>query len=284
MLNALVAGGLSFVSGLFGRSSKKKHTAKVMEAADEAMKVPLVVKNETDIQRMVNEAMAAGFNPASVLSAGGLSAFTTQTTIGHNALAKVNALMGTGPTPSVGEVAAGALSDGFQQYVSDSRFATQMAAGSAANSAGYFPSAPQPVFKGLSAIGGGGALSASKTIPGVRSVGGNKVPASALPTMEQAETVRPFWFLDTDPSLPGSASVSDWGGEPAEWLYAPVKIWSDVLYTATGKTSVERAKYFGDTIQSGVDAVKKAAASAYGGKLSQPVKDDFSDPFPAFQW
>jgi len=158
MLNALVTGGLSLVSGLFGRSKAKKQAKAVEEqnrkieaAADLAMATPLIRDTTTsqslDLKGLTEMALANGYNPMSIINAGGLSAFTTSSTseftMGHNATAKMQALMGAQQAPdvpSVGQIVTGALSDGFQTYRSDARDNAQRAS----TAAGYFPPAPVP--------------------------------------------------------------------------------------------------------------------------------------------
>ncbi|QIG67465.1 hypothetical protein EVB40_007 [Rhizobium phage RHph_TM3_3_14A] len=124
-LGALIGGAVSLVGGLMGRSDAKKRDA----AAAKAAKVPVIsnTSHELDLKAMNAAAIAAGYNPMTILNAGGLSAFTktrTETT-GQNAMAAV-------PTaPSVGSVVAGAASSAFNIWRDDRQAAAQTAALSA---------------------------------------------------------------------------------------------------------------------------------------------------------
>lgn len=52
-------------------------------------------------------------------------------------------------------------------------------------------------------------------------------------TSNKAEWGNPFQHFGwkDDPSLPASSAVTDWGGEPMEWLYAPIKVGAGAIYT-----------------------------------------------------
>lgn len=123
MLGALISGGLSLASGLLGglgkQSSEKKQEEQlrqqraeekaaavnynarttrnallmnklVRKRADRAAKVPLVEETtgEGNLQKLVADAEASGFNPLTVLRAGGQGFYASsrKTTTGHNAM------------------------------------------------------------------------------------------------------------------------------------------------------------------------------------------------------
>lgn len=129
-LGALLGAGASLVSGLFGRSdakkkekAQKKQTQQAIDMALEAEKVPVITETSSsiDIAKMRNEAEKAGFNPLSVLRAGGLSGYinTYNKVTGEKAGLAAQLLAGSPvpePAPSLGSVFAGALSTGVSLY------------------------------------------------------------------------------------------------------------------------------------------------------------------------
>lgn len=277
MLGALVTGGLSLVSGLFGRSSAKKKAAaeakahaeqkaEAKAAADVAMATPLIrdtstsSSNALDLKRLVSEAMANGFNPMSIINAGGLSSYTsTQTdtsefTMGHNATAGLQAVLGVGaaPTaniPSVGSIVAGALSDGYQQYRSDSRENAQRAS----QAAGYFPPAPVPSFSDI--LRGGGTLTSAT---GQRAVG------NSLYEVKQAgQTSSMPWLLKTDPGFADAEAVETEYGENflVSMPYSLVKLGANAAYSIFGKTAGERHAMYADMFNATVSSAYKTLSN-----------------------
>lgn len=280
----------ALIGGIFGRSKAKKQAAAAEEAAriaEEQSKVPMVTEQEhtVDLAGMNAAAIAAGYNPMTLLMAGGLSGFTTSksTTTGHNAMAvaeaKGTALQARASVPSFGEVLAGSAGSVLDGMVSG---------GLSAKTRGtsYFPPAPQAVSPvvgiasalgigkpGFGAAGGGGAQF------GVAATMGSGAPMT--PVIKAPETVNPWRRFKIDPTSPGAdAFTQRYGeGELSETLAFGLTAWDDVWYNTTGMTSDERYNSFGKPVVNGaksaIDSVKtgvmssdpKAAALSVGGAV-----------------
>lgn len=155
MLGALISGGASLISGLFGMSSAKKRDREnarrqaesdarnearvdamnkdVRARAERAAAVPIITTSKStgsvDIAAMMAGAEKAGFNPVTWLRNGGMQAYAinnnVQTTENSQlmdaALAGSTLFQGSPPTPStapgIGEVIGNALTTGASQWV-----------------------------------------------------------------------------------------------------------------------------------------------------------------------
>lgn len=138
MLGALISGGLSALSGLFGRSRAKKENAEAQRRADAmnadvraraeaAAKIPVVTTSESSNSVDMDGFMAAardhGFNPLTFLRSGALSLFTSskETNSVSGSMNMEAALAGQyvpqlSSVPSVGEIVTGGLSTAFSQW------------------------------------------------------------------------------------------------------------------------------------------------------------------------
>lgn len=154
MLGSLISGGLSLLSGLFGRSSAQKRAAQeaaairqlneqatanaaamndyVRKKAAAAAKVPIVTKSvgKGNLAALVADAEAHGFNPLTVLRSGGQQFYAenTSTTTGSTAmeaalagtqLPALSAVIPQTQVPGIGEVIGNALSSFGSQWLSE---------------------------------------------------------------------------------------------------------------------------------------------------------------------
>lgn len=152
LLGAALSFGSSFLSGLFGQSGAKKRAAEEKAAIDEAnrvnqgradwmnkvirvraeraSKIPIVTTNRANLTTMVQDAVKNGFNPLTVLRAGGLGNYTTTAVSGSTNMdaalagqhiATFQPLISQTQVPTTGEVLGGAINSGvgtFQQMMS----------------------------------------------------------------------------------------------------------------------------------------------------------------------
>ncbi|QIG67237.1 hypothetical protein EVB36_007 [Rhizobium phage RHph_TM36] len=258
-LGALIGGAVSLVGGLMGRSDAKKRDA----AAAKAAKVPVIsnTSHELDLKAMNAAAIAAGYNPMTILNAGGLSAFTktrTETT-GQNAMAAV-------PTaPSVGSVVAGAASSAFNIWRDD----RQAAAQTAALSASSFPPAPRPgnslmaVLTGTAAGGasGGGGLQIA-AVPRLTQKAGAGMPVT--PSVEQPTLTNPHPNAAIDRDTRDASAYEERYGDVAGSVAGIWVAYQDALRNVTGYDQKERHKFYANTVNAGWQAVKSAYAGAQG--------------------
>lgn len=238
-LGALIGGAVSLVGGLAGRSDAKKRD----KAAAEAAKVPVVTSHTVDLPGLVRSAEEAGFNPQTILNAGGLSAFTTTSTTGQNAMAAV-------PTaPSFGSVLAGAAGTAFNIYRED------MDRKTAALSS--FPPAPKLGMAealgwtagGGKALGGGARFGAVPTMArngGRAAMAGMPTDGRAIrPSVETPTMTNPNVFYSVDPTQPDAEMMETRKGdsEVNSFLsWARVEE-ADFLYNLTGTTAFQRAAF-----------------------------------------
>lgn len=233
-LGALIGGAVSMVGGLMGRSDAKKRDA----AAAKAAKVPVITNtsHEVDLAGMNAAAIAAGYNPMTILNAGGLSAFTktrTETT-GQNAMAAV-------PTaPSVGSVLANAAGTAFNIFREDAAAAAQTAALSSS-----FPSVPRPSAGIMSIIGGtpgggraggGGLQFAARPTLAAKTAKGNPM----APTMEAPTVTNPYEWGKVDPTVRDAEMKETRSGDLSQAVWGLYVDAQDFLYNLTGMNSVKR--------------------------------------------
>lgn len=246
-LGALLGAGASLVGGLFARSDAKKRD----KAAAEAAKVPVVTSHKVDLPGLVSSAEAAGFNPLTILNAGGLSAFTTTTTTGQNAMAAV-------PTaPSFGSVLSGAVGKGIDIYREDA----QRAADRQVAALSSFPAAPRLDMASIFArtagggkAGGGGVQFGA--VPSLTSGANDGRPLSF--TYEQSSVTNPHTSAYVDPTL-ADAETSETRYGDSELLSMATgayTLYSDLVYNLTGSTNAGRNAVYSNAWE----AVRSTAA------------------------
>lgn len=273
----------ALIGGIFGRSKAKKQAAAAEEAArvaEEASKIPLETtqktSHEVDLAGMNAAAIAAGYNPMTLLMAGGLGGFTTSTnfssTTGHNAMAaaeaKGTALQARASVPSFGEVLMGAAGSAIDSFVSGGL-------GSIFKGTSYFPPAPSGSVTGIAS-----ALGLSKPGFGSAAGGGLQFGASStmgsgspmMPVIKAPETTNPWRRFNIDPTTAGAEAYTQrYGeGELAETLAFGLSSWDDIWYNVTGKNSDQRYEAYGRPI---VNGVKSAYDSAKTGALATNAHD-----------
>lgn len=234
----------ALISGIFARKDAKK----AAKAAAEAAKIPMVTTTDhvVDLLGMNKSAMEAGYNPMTILNAGGLSAFTktTNTTTGHNAMAAAQA---QGAVPSMGSVFSNAFA-GTIDSLAGSVFKAVLP--EAPMSKNYFPPAPSSGMGMAEAMGwntlaktpGGSTMG---TQGANYATGSGKVPKGlGLPLTAQGgeKTVtNPYQVAWVDPT------VAD--GETFETRYAdlgsnaavPYIAYQDYVTNMTGLNTTQRA-------------------------------------------
>lgn len=256
-LGALIGGAVSLVGGIAGRKDAKKRD----KAAAEAAKVPVVTSHTVDLPGLVRQAEEAGFNPQTILNAGGLSAFTTTTTTGQNAMAAV-------PTaPSMGSVLAGAAGTAFNIYREDMQ--TKAAALSS------FPPAPKMGMAealgwtpaGGKATGGGAAFGAVPTLarnggaPVQKAMG--KYNGAPVPfEVGEVTVTNPHTTAYVDPTI-SDAELEETRYGDSE-LNATISFierkYADTVYNLTGSTVAGRNRVYSNAW----NAVRGAAMRMYG--------------------
>lgn len=152
LIGGLISGGISLISGLFGRKDAKKkvksdekaiaaaNAANAYQAemtrlrAKEAAKIPIVTTQASgvDMGGFLKAAEAGGFNPLTFLRSGALGSFTRTLTSVTGSTAMEAALAGAGNggggasvmpvmsnvnVPGIGSIAANAFGAGFNTYL-----------------------------------------------------------------------------------------------------------------------------------------------------------------------
>lgn len=109
-----------------------QYNANAAQAAALAAATPQVTTSSVDLASLVSQSQSAGFNPLTVLRAGGLSLYARQTTTGHNALGAAQLSLGQvnrfepillrdapkRTSPQIGDVLGKALSAGGSAFMS----------------------------------------------------------------------------------------------------------------------------------------------------------------------
>jgi len=258
----------ALIGGLLGRKDAKRNARRMEEAA----KIPLVSTNVANLAEMNKAALENGYNPMTILQAGGLSAFSTTTTTGHNAMAAAQA---RAAVPSVGSVIAGAIG-GTLDNLAGSLFKSALP-----TSKSYFPPAPSADFGMAGALGwtsGGGKPSASfSAVSGVPSFKSARLATNAgapmLPNFAPADTVNPWVQYGVDPTTGGAEPFANRYGESelVEMVAGVYAGWDDIWYNVTGMTSQERYKSMGQPIAKNVT---NAFDSVKAGVLTRDPKKD----------
>lgn len=317
-LNALIGGAVSLAGGLFGRSDAKKkdriaaanHLAAVEEAKRAAL-VPVVTTTRAgvNLKRLVSDAMGAGFNPMSILNAGGLGsyAYGKTSTTGQNAglPAQIMANAPTPTAPSVGSVIAGAASNAYNIYREDAAAKTAALAS--------YPAAPQP-NTGWAQVLGMGASQSGLSVPvlsaGVPTLGKAGVLAGSMPSHFEADTAKvsnPHGTALIDDGYANADSFADRYGDIAEEIFGARNAVVDTLANLYGKTQAERNAEratqqklmgtqgmainptFGAAVQAATDFLQRKVGAGMNpyrpaAKTGYLAKDNFNDPFPAYAW
>lgn len=283
--NALIGGGISLLGGLFGRSDAKKRDA----AALEASKVPVVTTG--NLKEMVAAAEAAGFNPQTVLNAGGLSAFNTVT--GQNAMAGV-------PTaPSMGSVFANAAGNAFNIWREDR-----------ANALSSFP--PAPTRGGIASVIGATrrsglapALTSNNSAP-IQLAGTVGGGIGAAATSSRSKTEMPYNPLDYvdppvtnpeplgrkspmgfdrhDPSVPDFGAREERDGEWGSLVDLPWHFWNRERFKLTGVPYETMMRDSPKHMQEELNRIQKFNDDRRKSWQDRLKKDGFNDPFPAWAW
>lgn len=272
----------SLLSGIFGRKDAKR----AARLAEEAAKVPLVSTNVANLAEMNKQAIANGYNPMTILNAGGLSAFSTTTTTGHNAMAAAQA---RGAVPSFGSVLTGAIGKTIDS-ITGSLFKSALPA-SAGMGASYFPPAPSADFGMAGALGWntGSTVSAQRggaiASPAFKSSRlATNAGAPMLPAFDRPQTVNPWVQYGVDPSTGGAEPFAQRYGESelVETIAGVYAGWDDIWYNVTGMTSQERYKAMGQPV---AKVANNAFDSVKAGVLARnPKKDVLSFGKAAFEF
>lgn len=270
-LGALIGGAISLIGGAAARKDAKKRDA----AAAEAAKVPVVTdstattSHEVDLPGLISAAEASGFNPMTILNAGGLSAFTTSTAKTHSETTGQNAMAAVPTAPSMGTVFANAASTGFNIYREDA--AAKTAANNAALS--QYPAAPPMSAAqalGLTPAGGRTSISGSQAAfsvgPSLSQRAGSGAPM--MPEIEAPKTTNPHKRFDIDPTIPGAEAYEQRYGdsELANTMAWGMTGFDDLWYNVTGKTSDERYEQYGKPL---INGAKSAFDSVRSGALAR---------------
>ncbi|QWY83452.1 hypothetical protein [Rhizobium phage RHph_X92] len=266
-LGALIGGAVSMIGGMMGRSDAKKRDA----AAAKAAKVPVITNtsHEVDLAGMNAAAIAAGYNPMTILNAGGLSAFTktrTETT-GQNAMAAV-------PTaPSFGSVLANAASSAFNIYREDA------AAASAQRTAALssFPPVPRPSAGLMSIIagtpaggrsaGGGAQFMARPMMSALPKVAGLPV----TPSVEQPTLTNPHPNAAIDATTRDASAYEERYGDVAGSVAGIWVAYQDALRNVTGLDQKDRHQFYADTVNNGWHRLKSAYQAAQAAYAASPA-------------
>lgn len=270
----LIAGiGGALLGGLGAKKQAKKVDAANQaraEAMEEAAKVPLEVQQDTyhtvHLDRLNKEAIENGYNPYTILMAGGLSAYTQTTnyskTTGHNAMA---AAEGSNPAPTApnGMQIAGNVMTTFANGVNS------MAA-SSAGALSSFPSAPRGGFSeavfGTPAFGraAGGGMQAVVTSPLSSKAKSGALGQPMAPTLEAPTIINPHRNFNSDPTVPGASAWEEEYGDILGVVGGVNKAFANVMYNVTGRTEAQRwAKTKADWEST------KAAVMSTGGAATQ---------------
>lgn len=269
----------SLLSGIFGRKDAKK----AAKLAEEAAKVPLVTTNTADVAAMNKAALDNGYNPMTLLQAGGLSAFSTSTTTGHNAMAAAAA---RGAVPSFGSVLAGAAESTLNAFTGNvfSSFASSLGTGFGAS---YFPPAPTgKTDMGMGAALGWGTPTRGSASGGFATSGVSYAKSSRLasapgkpgspmmPEIEAPKTQNPWGMFNIDPTVAGAEAFETRYGdsEIASTLAWGLTAWDDFWYNTTGMTSAQRRETFGRPV---VNSATNAAEVIKQSVGTRTPKSDF---------
>lgn len=231
----------ALIGGLFARSAAKK----AAKAAEEAAKVPVVTETShtVDLLAMNAKAIEAGYNPMTLLNAGGLSAFTTtkNITTGQNAMAAAQA---KAAVPSMGSVFAGALGGAL-----DSLTSTVFQA-AAPMSKDYFPPAPTRSMGMAEALGwktlgntpaGSRVSGAMQFASGMAGSPPKGLGSPVVPQQGERTVTNPYNKALVDPTVGDAEGHETRGGDIASsaagaWIY-----YNDYLYNMTGTTNDQRS-------------------------------------------
>lgn len=290
----LAAGGLSLAQGLFARSDSKKATKAQNAAAERAYQAALAeaqraraeaaaVQNRNfdaveqtnrtnaalgqqyreekflHLDHLVADAERAGFNPLSVLRAGGAALYSKQVNLpGYQMMMPstfqwselpglpTRSAQSVSSAPGVGSLLAGAANDAFGHFMSETRllgqqnFQRELLQMSLAG-----------VAKGKKA--GNTTAGSSFYVPGYLTAGqAAKVaalPALARPQQPEAgkvEVTNPFDYRGVDPTSRDASTFTGRYGESelVEMVTGTKTFFDDIFFNLTGMTGPQRFKMF----------------------------------------
>lgn len=241
MLGALISAGGSILGGLLGGEERQNSRGRSKS------KTRSTTTNDVHLRRMVKTAERNGFNPLTLLRAGGLAAFTDTTTSGVSKTRSRSRGSSSSSSP-LGAGIAGAASDIGGAIDSGPSAESQSAANAWAMPANApVPAAnPRAEFNLLQAQLGGvkyGTLGTQPSVP-VSSTYAAKPALSAVaaagsdgsamqPTYEAPEIMNPFpkdTGLKVDPGAPNASAFAERYGEPGDWLGGVYLGWRDLKY------------------------------------------------------
>lgn len=265
MLGALIGGGISLLGGLFGRSDKKKQEQRqhqldemmglrnlaLVEAGNkERLRIAKELANTPltfDAKGFMKGAEAAGFNPVTFMQGGGMALYTK----GHNAAAAAQIAVPdvfqwggrqAAEIPSIGSVAANALSTGFSIYqdganrLADQAFQKEML-GLQLNAVQASNARRSRSFNVPFTVGAGTAT---------RSGGGGTYLRSPFSDASieagQRTATNPYRMGNVDPTVPDAEMAETRYGDLGQELFGATNALNDLWYGITGKTSAERYK------------------------------------------
>lgn len=230
----------SLISGIFARSAAKK----AAKAAEEAAKIPVVTEtsHEVDLIGMNNKAIEAGYNPMTILNAGGLSAFTKtkNVTTGQNAMAAAQA---KAAVPSMGSVFAGAIGSTLDNLTAS------VFQAAAPLSKDYFPPAPPKVVGMADALGwntlaktAGGAKVAGSSgfVTGMNGKQATVLGNPMVPEAGEVTVTNPWAVQKVDPHFRDAEGVETRSSDVVSNGYGVWVTMHDWMYDQTGISYPDR--------------------------------------------
>lgn len=241
MLGALISAGGSILGGLLGGEERQNSRGRSKS------KTRSTTTNDVHLRRMVRTAERNGFNPLTLLRAGGLAAFTDTTTTGTSKTRSRSRGSSSSSTP-LGAGIAGAASAIGGALDSGPSMESQSAANAWATPANApIPATnPRAEMNLLQAQLGGvqhGTLGTQPSVPVSSTFTANPVLSSnpavgsdgtaMQPTYEAPEIMNPFpkdTGLKVDPGAPNASAFAERYGEPGDWLGGVYLGWRDLKY------------------------------------------------------
>lgn len=301
MFGSILGGIASVLGGLVGGEESSNSKSKT--------KTKSVTKNSVHLAQMVRQAERAGFNPLTILRAGGLSAFTNTTSITNSKSKSSGSSSSSSPLgqgiANLGGAIGGAIDSGPSAVALNAASAWQGAPAAAnnANQAEY--DALQAQLQKVQP----GALGTQPRVP-VSNVVKVSDPALAVQNVEKLPTVvkNPEMVnpLPNGIVMPNNlASADDWEtmfGEPGGYVGGVYNAAKTIEANNYGIDGFIKGWTDGAPIRAKVwDAITNRkvgiemlpanlwdppAIKAYTAPVveTKPVPDLYKDPFPAWQW
>lgn len=248
----------ALIGGLFGMADAKKRD----KAAAKAAKVPVIsnTSHEVDLKGLNAAAIAAGYNPMTILNAGGLSAFTktrTETT-GQNAMAAV-------PTaPSFGSVFANALNSTVQSVAS---YASAGAGAGALSASSFLPAAVPSVASVMRATPAGGSTGGAGGLQfgAASTLTAKKGGMPVVPSIEQPTLTNPHPNAAIDPITRDASAYEERYGDVAGSAAGVWILYQDALRNLTGLNQNERHMKYREYYEAAKTGVLSGAQTVVGG-------------------